>query len=437
MGCGASKEAPVVTSPAAAKTAGKHHATVAAANNTAATTELRKGSTGTMAASEDTRHETAAGETTQQQVPMTESVKTVLGNHIVRYACLSRKGRDPEVLNKPNQDAYSHQAGEFNNDSADAFFGVYDGHGPTGELCAQFVQRRLPVLVAEHLQEQPNFVLSVDQISFALREAHTTCNEELHASNINDSNSGTTSITLYLQGDYNRITVSNVGDSRAVLGTSDGKKIQAVPLSKDQTPRRADEAKRCEKQGARILSFGQINPAQQDDDTDEEDPPRVWAQNGNYPGTAFTRSLGDNVAEKLGVNAVPEILSLKIGGSEKVIVLATDGIFDVMDNQKVVDTCVKYYKDPLEACRNVIECAHAEWLKNEDCVDEEFANYDDMTIVCIFLGDDSDWKTDKTEAISTDAVSADSAEGVPVLQKTHSKRVRQKTLRNLDEMMGS
>ena len=434
MGCGASKEAPTATNPSASKTAGNHHRHAAAANKTTTTTELRKGSTET----DDTRNEKTAAELTQQErVFMTETVKTVLGNHIVRYACLSRKGRDPDVLDKPNQDAYSVHAGEFNNDSADAFFGVYDGHGPTGELCAQCVQRRLPVLIEEHFQEQPNFVLSVDEINFALREAHMTCNEELHASNINDSNSGTTSITLYLQGDHNRITVSNVGDSRAVLGTYDGKKVKAVPLSKDQTPRRADEAKRCEKQGARILSFGQINPAQKDDDPDEEDPPRVWAQNGNYPGTAFTRSLGDNIAEKLGVNAVPEILSLKIGETEKVIVLATDGIFDVMNNQQVVDMCVKYYKDPLEACRRVIEFAHAEWLKNEDCVDEEFANYDDMTIVCIFLGDDSDWESKKKEVASAPAdPTADNA--LPAsLQKTHSKRVRQKTLRNLDEMMGS
>ena len=437
MGCGASKEA-AATTAAVPKHVGN--------NAVRHTTELRKGSTETMAASDDTRHETVA---TEVQVPMTESVKTILGNHIVRYACLSRKGRDPEVLDKPNQDAYSVQAGEFSNDSAGAFFGIYDGHGPTGELCAQFVQRRLPVLVAEHLQEQPDFVLSVDQINFALREAHTTCNEELHASSIDDSYSGTTSITLYLQGDYDRITVSNVGDSRAVLGTAsaDGQKLHAVPLSKDQTPRRDDESKRCQKHGARILSFGQINPAQQDDDPDEEDPPRVWAQNGNYPGTAFTRSLGDNVAEKLGVDAVPEILSLKIGESEKVIVLATDGIFDVMSNKQVVDMCFKYYKDPLEACRNVIECAHAEWLKNEDCADEEFANYDDMSLVVIFLGDGSDWKQEpKTETVPAVAMtpSTDSAEpvgastdGTPVLKKTHSKRVRQKTLRNLDEMMGS
>ena len=45
------------------------------------------------------------------------------------------------------------------------------------------------------------------------------------------------------------------------------------------------------------------------EDIDEGgDPPRVWSANGDYPGTAFTRSLGDRVAEACGVDAEPEIL---------------------------------------------------------------------------------------------------------------------------------
>jgi hypothetical protein len=38
------------------------------------------------------------------------------------------------------------------------------------------------------------------------------------------------------------------------------------------------------------------------------DPPRVWAPGKTFPGCAFTRSIGDNVAEAIGVNAEPELL---------------------------------------------------------------------------------------------------------------------------------
>lgn len=51
-------------------------------------------------------------------------------------------------------------------------------------------------------------------------------------------------------------------------------KIMAVPLSKDQTPHRSDEAQRCIQAGARILTMGQItNPNAPDDDSEFENPP--------------------------------------------------------------------------------------------------------------------------------------------------------------------
>jgi len=43
------------------------------------------------------------------------------------------------------------------------------------------------------------------------------------------------------------------------------------------------------------------------EDIDEGgDPPRIWSRYGEYPGTAFTRSLGDSIAEELGVYAGEE-----------------------------------------------------------------------------------------------------------------------------------
>ena len=44
-----------------------------------------------------------------------------------------------------------------------------------------------------------------------------------------------------------------------------------------------------------------------DEIDDGGDPPRIWAQDQEYPGTAFTRSIGDSLAESLGVMAEPEL----------------------------------------------------------------------------------------------------------------------------------
>ena len=75
---------------------------------------------------------------------------------------------------------------------------------------------------------------------------------------------------------------------------------------------------RLKRYGARILSMDQIEglkPHDENwgdidcDDIDEGgDPPRVWSTKGNWPGTAFSRSIGDKAAKDLGVTAEPEIL---------------------------------------------------------------------------------------------------------------------------------
>jgi serine/threonine protein phosphatase PrpC len=134
--------------------------------------------------------------------------------------------------------------------------------------------------------------------------------------------------------------VSNVGDSRAIILSKSAllstenmqagaditaklgekKRLLATPLSSDQTPYRKDERERVMRRGARVLTQDQIDGVKPVTDTfdnltlgdaiDEDgDPPRVWSTQGNYPGTAFTRSFGDSVAETIGVFAEPEILT--------------------------------------------------------------------------------------------------------------------------------
>ncbi|KAG7340251.1 protein phosphatase 2C [Nitzschia inconspicua] len=340
--------------------------------------------------------------------PKTTTTQTLrLGDTLhVRYACVSKRGRDPDSLLKPNQDSYSHH-GTFHNDET-AFFGVYDGHGPTGQDCSTYVQQQLPQMIRSALEEQ--YSLNTNLIEDSLKQAHIQCNRALHAdSDIDDSYSGTTCVSILLQP--NRVTVSNVGDSRVILGTQQQKQPQlqkwtAVPLSNDQTPRRQDEAKRCQQAGARIMSFGQLQKESrqqqqqqqqhdydgydEDEDDDVEDPPRIWAPNGKYPGTAFTRSIGDRMAKQFGVCAEPEVLHVTLSDKERVLVLASDGIWDVLSNQEVIDICYQHRRDPLSACHEIVKRSQEEWLKNDQVSsqDDPLASYDDMTVLVVLLGDD-------------------------------------------------
>ena len=361
----------------------------------------------------------------QNRIDAIEESKVVETRDIrFRYAYLSQRGRYPDDPHKANQDAYCvhdhivHKASPNRQAStSDGFYGVFDGHGKDGDGCAQFAKRELP----KHLEAEltklkadvnkqngpntPTHELSKDQIQQALLRAHVETNKALHKeASIDDSLSGTTAISMYFHGRRNRITIANVGDSRAVLGQRDsrggapsrgGTGLKAFPLSRDQTPYRKDERKRVRACGARILSLDQLeglepigegseSEASGEDDfvlgeeLDEDgDPPRVWAQNGDYPGTAFTRSIGDAMAEELGVFAEPEMLTREICPDDKIIVLASDGVFEFLTNQSVIDICAKF-GDPLEACRAVVAEAYELWLQYE-------LRTDDITIICLFI----------------------------------------------------
>ena len=74
-----------------------------------------------------------------------------------------------------------------------------------------------------------------------------------------------------------------------------------------------------------------------DEESSGSDPPWLWMQNAMYPGTAFTRSVGDSLAEKIGVMAVPEVSVIQLTDKNPFFILASDGVFEFLSSQTVVD----------------------------------------------------------------------------------------------------
>lgn len=216
--------------------------------------------------------------------------------------------------------------------------------------------------------------------------AFVKTNTMLHRSNVDDSLSGTTGITVLIKGDH--LYVGNVGDSRAVVGTiSQDGKLRYGALSYDQTPFRRDERERCKQQGAIIASMDQIEgfePMHEDwgsesgSEIDESgDPPRLWDASCQRPGCAFTRSLGDAVAEAIGVNAEPELMIWPLTENDKFAIVASDGVFEFLTSQAVVDM-VNRYKNPLEAGKAIVAEAYRLWLTYDE-------RTDDITIIIIMF----------------------------------------------------
>ncbi|OIT28629.1 PREDICTED: probable protein phosphatase 2C 35 [Nicotiana attenuata] len=304
-----------------------------------------------------------------------DSAQVPSHNFKLEYAVLTQRGFYPESPEKENQDSYCIRTQLQGNPNVH-FFGVFDGHGQFGTQCSLFVRDRL----VEILSDDPTLL---DDPVKAYNSAFLRTNEELHSnSDIDDSMSGTTAITALLVGDM--LYVANVGDSRAVLSVKEGNRVVAKDLSSDQTPFRKDECERVKSCGARVLSVDQVEGLKDpdiqswgDEETEGGDPPRLWVQNGMYPGTAFTRSVGDSTAESIGVVAVPEVSTVQLTNSHPFFVIASDGVFEFLSSQTVVDM-VNRCADPRDACSAIAGESYKLWLDHEN-------RTDDITIIIVHI----------------------------------------------------
>mmetsp|Transcript_17918 Transcript_17918/g.58305 ORF Transcript_17918/g.58305 Transcript_17918/m.58305 type:complete len:380 (-) Transcript_17918:1403-2542(-) len=284
----------------------------------------------------------------------TEQVVDLPDGYRFRWAAASQRGYYPSQADKANQDSFAVHIDM--NGTGKHWFAVYDGHGPVGEKCSSFA--------CEHVAKEFSKALKDGaDARTALSTSHVKTNKMLAAnSSIDDQQSGTTAITLYMDG--RDLLISNVGDSRVMLGSvGDDGGLVTKSISTDQTPYRRDERERVKKYGARVMTADQIDgvePIHENWDCklgeeldDDGDPPRVWNQDLEYPGTAFTRSIGDSLAETLGVIATPEIREHEITADDHVLIIASDGVFEFITNTDCVRIAL-LYSDPLDSCKALV-----------------------------------------------------------------------------------
>ncbi|KAI8556083.1 hypothetical protein RHMOL_Rhmol05G0224600 [Rhododendron molle] len=288
------------------------------------------------------------------------------------------------------------------------FCGVFDGHGPYGHLVAKRVRDSLPLKLSAHwevniksdevlreislntagINAEGTSLLSADEDSRPsvdiedtekhLEIFHTLKESFLKAFKVMDRElkmytsidcfcSGTTAVTLVKQGEY--LVIGNVGDSRAVLGTRDkDDSLVAVQLTVDLKPNLPAEAERIRKCRGRVFSL-----------RDEPEVARVWLPNNDSPGLAMARAFGDFCLKDFGLISVPEITCRCLTGKDEFVVLATDGIWDVLSNKEVVDI-VASAPARSSAARALVESAVRAWRCKYPT-----SKVDDCAVVCLFL----------------------------------------------------
>jgi len=288
------------------------------------------------------------------------SRKKARGN--LRCISRTRKGVVPYNKNKLNQDRAIIIWG-LQDDPDVCLFGVFDGHGEYGHEVAQFVIETLPkTLAGQKLKDDPVTAITAGTLA---------CAEELkkRRDTIDYSFSGTTAVfgvkikeTMY---------VANAGDSRCVLARQSGGSVQAVPLSEDNKPDQPAERQRIIEAGGRVEPL----PGPADEDLG---PMRVWLMDSDAPGLAMSRSIGDEVAQTVGVVSEPVVVTHHMSSEDLFVIWASDGVWEFISNQEAVDIVYKNRTNPDEAARVLTQEATRRWQEEEDVVD-------DITCIILFL----------------------------------------------------
>ena len=148
-----------------------------------------------------------------------------------------------------------------------------------------------------------------------------------------------------------------------------------IPLSIDQKPYDPEESKRIIQNGGEISKF--------EEDGEKSCPFRVWKKGEVYPGIAMSRSIGDLIASTLGVIPEPKFIEEKIDKETKFLVIASDGVWEFLDNETVRNMVMPYYQknDPNEACKELIKKSTEWWNKEDIVVDDD----DDITVIVVFF----------------------------------------------------
>lgn len=199
-------------------------------------------------------------------------------------------------------------------------FGIFDGHG--GSRAAEYLKENL----FKNLMNHPEFLTNT---KVAISETYQqTDSDFLESGKDTFRDDGSTASTAVLVG--NHLYVANVGDSRTVIS----KLGKAIPLSEDHKPNRSDERKRIENAGGVVMWAG------------------TWRVGGVL---AMSRAFGNRMLKQFVV-AEPEIQEQELDEEFELLVLASDGLWDVVPNEDAV-TLALSEQEPELAARKLIETA--------------------------------------------------------------------------------
>ena len=214
---------------------------------------------------------------------------------------------------------------------------------------------------------------------------------------IDISLSGTTLCSALILG--NILYLINIGDSRAILGTYNSRinKWKTTQLTVDHKPNHPNESRRI------IFYNGRIE-RHKNEFGDEVGPYRVYGKDSdsNSQGLTMSRSIGDLESKKYGVIYDPEIFKYELKENDKVIVIASDGLWDQLKNEEVMEIigeCLNKDLKAKEASEILVEKARKKFV-DVNCRKNKKFNYENVSSENYFY-----FRNDNNKEINSDKIS--------------------------------
>ena len=208
-----------------------------------------------------------------------------------------------------------------------SLFAIFDGHG--GNDVVKFVKDRLPQLIKNYLND-------LCPVELAFKNSFEKVDQELRF--FDSEYIGTTATIVLFKDD--KIYCANVGDSKAYIIYDKTYK----QISSDHKCSVEDEAQRIRSNGGKISKN------------------RVMGQ------LILTRTLGDLYVKQFGVINTPDISVNEITTNTKYVVIASDGVWDVIDLDTLVNMS-KAGKSVGEFCSDIVKLSISKGTKdNVSCI---------------------------------------------------------------------
>ncbi|KAE8077874.1 hypothetical protein FH972_016392 [Carpinus fangiana] len=200
------------------------------------------------------------------------------------------------------------------NDTVYDFFGVYDGHG--GPHVARACEERFHGVMVEEVGGDPgrDNDEGVEYWERVMEGCFGKMDEEVRGNGVGKTVGSTAVVAVVGEEE---VVVANCGDSRAVMYSGG----VALAMSKDHKPDRLDELNRIEAAGGKVIN---------------------WNGQRVLGVLSTSRSIGDHYLRPYVISK-PEVTVTKRSDKDEFLVLASDGLWDVISNEvacQVVKRCL-------------------------------------------------------------------------------------------------